>query len=66
MSEAARIFRAAREVLTDKEYESWELYYRAGWSYGKIALNIGCDRSTVQRRVQRALKKVHDKLEEAA
>lgn len=60
------ILATARSCLTEKQFEAWELYYRAGWSYGKIAAQVGVDRSTVQRRVQRAMKKLHDKLEEAA
>ncbi|HSE45393.1 MAG TPA: sigma factor-like helix-turn-helix DNA-binding protein [Gemmatimonadales bacterium] len=57
-----------RKVLTEKECEAWELYDRAGWSYGKIALHLNVDRSTIQRRVQRARGKLIDRLskEEAA
>lgn len=64
--ETRMIYAAARAVLTDREFEAWDLHYRAGWSYQQIATVAGVDRSTAQRRVRRAVEKVHDKLEEAA
>lgn len=65
MSEG-QILELARAILTPKEFETWELYYRAGWSYGKIATALDIDRSTIQRRVQRAQSKLHKRLAEEA
>lgn len=65
---AAEILVIARDraVLTEKECEAWELYDRAGWSYGRIALALELDRSTIQRRVQRARSKLNKALTEEA
>ena len=61
-----RILSLAREVLTPKQFEAWELYYRAGWSYTRIAYRLDVDRSTAQRRVQRAQSKLSKRLTEEA
>ena len=64
---AEQILALARAELTPKQFEAWELYYRAGWSYTRIAYTLDVDRSTIARRVQRAQSIVHKKLiEEAA
>lgn len=63
---AARIFRVAKSVLTAREYDAFDMRFRLGWSYGKIATEQGCDRSTAQRRVARARDKVNAEFKEAA
>lgn len=61
-----QVFELARIRLTPKQFEAWELYYRAGWSHSKIAIALDLDRSTVARRIYRAQWKLHKAMKEAA